>query len=163
MAFVLNSASFEEGLLKSFKNFELSYTVRVRRIVHEAHKRLMDKTPVNTGQTVANYIATRGRPYSGPALSGWDPVEATNSLPVGAERLRPQAEATARASLSSLNFDDPYHRWWITNKAPQVSGLEYGELPHAPYRPRAPRGMFRVTLQELAVMLDSGKFGRIKL
>ena len=154
---VANPNAFMRGIDLSVKRFDKQFSNTIRRVMTESHRRLLDKTPVHTGQAVMNYIATDTTPYNGPALEAGDAVEATNKLPIGVERLRASAVARAKSSLQSVNYDDPYRNFYITNKAPHIGGLENGELPEDPYTPRSPAGMFGVTLQEISSMLSSGR------
>jgi len=96
-----------------------------------------------------------GKPFSGGAATGKNPIEATNKLALGAERLRGGAEARAMATLGSVSYADPFTTFWIVNNAPHIGGLEAGELPEEPFTPRSPQGMFGVTLQELITLLES--------
>lgn len=155
-AIVQNAVSFNTELDKAIDRFEKKWKRRNRILVTEAMKRLIAKTPVHTGQTVRNYVASNGRPNSGGVKSGEAPVERTNRLPVGAEQLRGAAAAEAMATLAAVDFSNPYDVFFITNRSPAVAGLEIGALPEEPFVPRSPQGMFGVTLQELSAMLDSG-------
>jgi hypothetical protein len=154
---VLNSAAFFAGLDKEVEQVRVIMRTRVRRLVDEGMRRLIEKTPVNTGQAVMNYVATGGAPYSGGVKDAPDPVEPTNHLPLGAERLRGAAAAVATATIAQVDFSNPFGVFYITNKAPHIVGLEHGALPGAPYTPRSPAGMFGLTVQELAAMLESGR------
>lgn len=153
---VVNGSSFISGLDAAEQRFHRMFRERVKRLLHEGMRRLIAKTPVNTGQAVMNYVASGKSPFSGVKQAG-APVEATNKLALGAERLRPAAAAVATATLATVDFSDPYNVYWITNNTPHIQGLEYGLLPAAPYRPRSPAGMFGVTVQELISLLSSGR------
>ena len=155
---VANAVGFNNGLSRSIERFEKKWAKRNKILVNEAMKRLIAKTPVHTGQTVRNYIASNGSPASGAVKKGSTPVERTNRLPVGAERLRGPAAAEAMSTLAMVDFSDPYDVFFITNRSPAVAGLEVGALPEDPFVPRSPQGMFGVTLQELTAMLDLGMF-----
>lgn len=157
MSVVVNSGGFISGIAGYEERFHKMFRKKVRTLIHEGMDRLLRKTPVNTGQAVMNYVATGGTPYTGPARTAGKAVEATNKLPLGAEKLRGRAEAISRATLASVDFNDPYKVFWITNRAPHIGGLEYGQLPQAPYTPRSPAGMFGVTVQELIALLGSGR------
>ena len=154
---VINAGSFIAGLTKSEERFERRFRERVRKLVSEGMRRLIAKTPVQTGQAVANYVATGGAPYSGPVKAGGDPQPGTNSMPIGAEANRGSAAATAQATAESVSFSDPFKAFYITNRTPHIGGLEAGALPHAPFTPRSPAGMFGVTTQELMALLQSGR------
>lgn len=149
-----NAASFIAGLDNYEERFHQMFRKKVRMLVHEGMRRLIAKTPVNTGEAVMNYVASGGTPRSSSKEAG-PAVEATNKLALGAERLRPRAAAVATATVGSVDFSDPYNVFWITNSTPHIQGLEYGLLPQAPYSPRSPAGMFGVTVQELMMLLNS--------
>ena len=148
MSVVVNKIEFFKGLDKSVENVRNRFRIFMKRLASESLRRLLARTPVNTGQAVRSYVASVGTPKFKSAARG-TPVEPTNRIPLGTEQLRPAAEAEAMATLSGLTFDDPFVAFYITNNAPHISGLEYGELPGEPYRPRSPNGMFGVTLQEI--------------
>ncbi len=153
---VVNAVGFINGLDRSIERFEKKWEKRNRILVNQAMRRLIAKTPVHTGQTVRNYVASNGRPASGGVKSGEKAVERTNTLALGTEQLRGGAEAEAISTLAAVDFSNPYDVFFITNRSPAVAGLEVGALPEEPFTPRSPQGMFGVTLQELTALLDTG-------
>jgi hypothetical protein len=153
---VVNGSSFIAGVDAFEDKFQKMFRNKVRRLVTEGMDRLLRKTPVNTGQAVSSYVASGGSPKSSAVSERGKPVEPTNQLPLGAEKLRAQSEAPARATVAGVDFSDPFKTFWITNNAPHIGGLEYGSLPKEPYTPRSPAGMFGVTVQELVALLSSG-------
>lgn len=153
---VVNAVGFNNGLNQSIERFERKWQKRNRTLVHEAMKRLIRRTPVHTGQTVRNYVASNGRAASGGVIAGEKPVERTNKLALGTEQLRGGAEAQALSTLASVDFSDPYDIFFITNRSPAVAGLEIGALPEEPFTPRSPAGMFGITLQEIKALADTG-------
>lgn len=154
---VSNASGFISGLERYEERFEKMFRQKVRTLVNEGMRRLIAKTPVHTGQAVANYVASGGTPYGGPVKTGGDPEHGTNAMPLGPEKNRGGASATATATIAGVDFSDPYKVFWITNRTPHISGLETGSLPAAPYTPRSPAGMFGVTVQELLALLSSGR------
>jgi hypothetical protein len=157
MGVVVNADAFCAGLDKTYKDFEESFRFRMRRVMSEGMRRLCARTPVNTGAAIMSYVAGSGSPPSGGASSGFDPVEPTNDLALGQEKLRPVATQIAMATLANVSYSNPFTTYWIVNRAPHIEGLEYGMLPTEPYIPRSPHGMFGVTTQELLLLLSSGK------
>ena len=153
---VANPNQFMRGLDQSYNRFEKRFSMKMRKLMTEGMRRLIRRTPVQTGQAVRSYVASAGTPYGGGPAARPDPVEPTNKLPLGAESLRGGAEAAAMATLATVDYSDPFQVFWITNSAPHIGGLERGELPQEPYTPRSPQGMFGVTLQELITLLDAG-------
>ena len=154
---VANATTFINGLEQYERRFVRMFRSRVRMLMSEGMRRMLARTPVHTGQAAMNYVASAGAPVGGSINKGYTPVEPTNALPLGAERLRRRAEAVSLATLSSVSYDDPFKDFYITNSTPHIAGLEYGVLPHDPYTPRSPSGMFRITNQELILLLSSGK------
>ncbi|QGH74819.1 hypothetical protein MAL1_00072 [Bacteriophage DSS3_MAL1] len=155
-AVVANPGTFISGLERYEERLEKMFRNKVRTLVSEGMRRLIAKTPVHTGQAVANYVATGGAPYGGPVKAGGDPEKGTNAMPLGPERNRGGAAAAATATVATVDFSDPYKVFYITNRAPHIGGLESGALPKAPYTPRSPAGMFAITVQELMALLSSG-------
>lgn len=153
---VSNPGEFISGLERFEERFEKMFRNKVRKLVSEGMRRLIAKTPVQSGQAVANYVATGGAPYSGPVKEGGTPQAGTNKMPLGSESNRSGAAGIATATIMSVDFSDPYKTFYITNRAPHIGGLEHGSLPKAPYVPRSPAGMFGVTVQELLALLGSG-------
>ena len=154
MSIVRNAAAFTVALDREEERVRVLFRQRVRSVVTEAMRRLLAKTPVHTGATVASYLAsTSGASTIHP---GFGVVEPTNHLALGAEQNRPQAEAVALATLNAINFDDPFQRFTITNATPQAKLLEAGLAP-TKETTRAPRGMFKITNQELLLWLQAGK------
>jgi len=152
---VANPVSFNKGLDQHYKRFEKKFASKMRVLMEAGMVRLLRRTPVWTGQAVASYVASSGSAMSRSAGAP-KPVEATNKLSLGAEQLRGPAEARARSTLGNVKYGDPFTVYWITNAAPHIGGLESGSYPTEPFVPRSPAGMFAVTLQELAAMLESG-------
>lgn len=153
---VANKAAFFKALDQYEQKVVRLFRSRVKRVVSEALTRCLAKTPVHTGSTVASYVVQEGIASAGTVHSGWTPVERTNQLPLGSERLRERAEAVALQSLANVNFEDPFKVFTISNAAPQAALLEIGAAP-TPETTRVPMGMFRVTNQELLNLLQSGK------
>lgn len=154
---VANEATFIRALDQYERRFERMFRTRVRMLMSEGMRRMLARTPVHSGQAAMNYVASVGAPASGVVKKGFKPVEATNDLPLGIERLRKRAEAISLATLSGVDYTDPFQNFFITNSTPHIGGLEYGALPSEPYTPRSPSGMFRITNQELIALLSSGK------
>lgn len=154
---VTNASQFITGLERSEERFEKMFRNKVRTLVSEGMRRLIAKTPVQTGQAVVNYVATGGAPYGGPVKKGGDAQKGTNSMPLGPERNRGGAAAEALATVSTVDFSDPFKDFYITNKAPHIGALETGSLPAEPYTPRSPAGMFAVTVQELMALLGASR------
>lgn len=152
---VVNPKTFNRGLDQFYERFEKKFKARMQMLMEAAMVRLIRRTPVHTGAAVMSYVASVGQPFAGGASQGQKPVEATNKLAIGSERLRSGAESVAMGTLGRVNYNDPFSVFWITNNSDHIAGLEAGELPNEPFTPRSPQGMFGVTLQELTALLES--------
>lgn len=122
-----------------------------------AHREITSKTPVWSGQALRNWVWTVGQPNSAPAAPalGTMPPGPTNSMPLGTEPRRPINQAAADASFAKISTKNPYQQFWLSNNSPDILGLEYGELP-TKTTSRSPRGMVRVTVQNLMLALEGG-------
>ena len=152
---VANPAQFNNRLDASVTRFERKWRARMKILVDQGMIRMLRRTPVHTGQAAMSYVASSGSPASGGGGAGFPVSEPTNQLALGAESNRGRAEGVSRATLASVNYNDPFQVFWIVNNSPNIGGLEAGELPEEPFTPRSPQGMFGVTLQELSALLDS--------
>ncbi len=154
MSVVSNPRQFNRGLDAFVKRFEKRWRIRMKMLMTEGMTRMLRRTPVHTGAAAMSYVASAGQAASGGGGTGFGAVEPTNRLPLGAEQNRGRAEAVSRGTLANVNYNDPFQVYWIVNNSPHIAGLEAGELPEEPFVPRSPQGMFGVTLQELASLLD---------
>lgn len=158
MSFKSNSSSFLTNSRKAAPRNEKNLGKRLTIISKIAHKSLIDKTPVYTGQSVRNFIMTMDNPNQGSAKAaiGSGPTGSTNSMSLGSEPRRGANMAAALATQSSLDFSNPFRRMIITNSSPAISGLERGQLPGKGKTSRSPRGMFAITMQEISERVRSG-------
>ena len=130
---------------------------KVRDVIYTLHAAITERTPVNTGQTLANYQWTMGTPYNGLLeAEGSGVVEPTNMLPLGVESRRPANQAQSDESLYQLSFVHPYQNYYLTNNDPTFGPLEAGEWPEPPYRQRSPEGMVAVSMIMINELLESG-------
>jgi len=138
------------GLVDGFvKRAEGELVKLQKRIVLEAFRRIVKRTPVDTGRTRGNWQITIG--------------------------VVPTAEAAGTklaTAIGALTGLGPYQVVYITNNVPHIEVLEYGlfeprdpgpskdprkgrkgrELVRAGFSVQAPQGMVRVTVVELEVM-----------
>jgi len=152
---VVNGPQFIAGLEDYEERFHKMFRKRIQMLMTEGMRRLIAKTPVQTGAAVASYVASVGSPTAR-AHGGFKRQPGTNKMSLGSEQNRGAAAGVANATLSSVNFSDPFATYYITNADPNIGGLETGSLPRRPFRPRSPAGMFGVTVQELMALLNSG-------
>jgi len=88
MSVVVNEVNFKRALDSYYDKLVKKFRARMRMLMEAGMVRLIRRTPVHTGAAVMSYVASSGQPFSGAPAGGRDPVEPTNRLPVGSERLR---------------------------------------------------------------------------
>ena len=155
--FVSNLDEFLKGFKEKPKEIEQIFSMTIRDICHVLHHSITELTPVNTGQTLANYQWSIGTPFSGlvEAMGSGDPGP-TNQMPLGIEPRRPENQAVADASLNALNFSKPYQDFILVNNNPAWGGLEDGEYPEFPFRQRSPNGMLTLSWTYVSELVSSG-------
>lgn len=125
----------------------------VKKIAMELLRRVVKRTPVDTGRARGNWQITVGKP-------------ATKALDVSGPGAGAQAVAQGVAALTTL---PPYSIVWLSNNVPYITVLEFGQFeppnPGPSKDPRrgrfgrtlvkdgfsvqAPRGMLNLTLAEI--------------
>lgn len=98
----------------------------IRKIAFEGFKRIILRTPVDTGRARANWGVTIGKP-------GTSHVEGEDK----------SGGATVNAALASVNSFDCNGSIFCTNNLAYIIPLEYGSSK------QAPQGMVRITVEEL--------------
>jgi len=158
MSIIRNRAAFSQHIRNFLPEKKKEFTERIENIAFFIHERMLARTPVHTGETVANYQWTVDQPFIGtiePIESPSDPGH-TNTLPLGVEPRRRANEAMANASFYEIDWSKTFGRVvYLTNNADQWGGLEAGQLPEAPLRQRSPMGMLGVTLSEVQTRMQS--------
>jgi hypothetical protein len=100
-----------------------------KKITFEAAKRLIQRTPVDTGRARGGWITTVGAP----------------STQVGGEDDK-QGDSTLKKSVAALSNLTPFQVIYITNNVEYIEVLENG------HSKQAPRGMLKTTVHDLAQM-----------
>jgi hypothetical protein len=134
-------AQFNKEIDNFAKNIAPSEVVKLqKKIVLEALKKIVQKTPVDTGRARGNWQTSIGSPIE----SAIERLE-----PKGNE---PQIEAgtaeTIVAGLSAITSLPPYSIVWISNNMNYIEFLEGGSSK------QAPAGMVMLTVEELRVMFE---------
>jgi len=155
---VVNAKSFAAGLDQIIPRFKKKLGQRLDRIVREAHRSLLDKTPVHTGKTIRNYIVSMNTPVTNTFAAIGDGFPGpTNQLSLGAESRRSANAAASMATLGSVNFKNPFQIAYISNTSEAIQGLEFGSLPSGEGKQqRSPQGMFAVTLEVISAKVAAG-------
>lgn len=102
-----------------------------KKIVFEALKRLVMKTPVDTGRARGNWQVTIGRPVT-----------------AAIEALDKSGDETIKKGLAAIAALPPYQVVWICNNVDYIEFLEEGSSR------QAPEGMMSLTIEELKVMFS---------
>lgn len=142
---------FEVALERFKGEVKQKFVKRISGIIDTVHDGVIAKTPVDTGQAVANWQVTMNAPFTG-VLGGVGPHDAgARDAPLGGERNRVRAEAVARASRMAIHFRNPFIKFWVSNNTPFILDLEYGEASPR----KAPAGMLGVTIAEVRSKLGA--------
>jgi hypothetical protein len=134
--------SFEDDLRKFEAKTTRKLTQVGRKVALELFRRVIYKTPVDTGRARANWQVTIGTPAAGTIE-----IDDTNG---GAT----MSKATA-ASAGFRAGDTIY----LTNNLPYIRKLEEGGYPDGPktvggFSRQAPAGMVALTVQEFAQVVN---------
>lgn len=125
-------AEFQKELKAEFVGIEeLQYPLFIRKISLEALRRVVLKTPVDTGRARANWQLTTGSPAEGV-------IDAKDKQ--GAKTLRKGANEVAKIKGTPVVY--------ITNNVDYIEVLEQGSSS------QAPQGMVAVTISELKAMFS---------
>jgi hypothetical protein len=135
-------ASFEEQMRRIEINTVRRLDLFGRKIALELFRRVIYKTPVDSGRARANWQVTIGS-----AASGTVEIDDTNGT-----------ATMTRATAASRGFragDIIY----LTNNLPYIMKLEEGGYPDGPktvggFSRQAPAGMVALTVQEFAIVVN---------
>lgn len=129
---------------------------RLIKMLTFIHMRVTDRTPVWSGEALANWrwnIGRASRVSTGeiPAPGTGDPGK-TSTMALGTEPRRPAAQAVADKNFKEFiarlrKSKNPFQPIYLTNLAPHAQMLEDGLL-QTPETSRAPEGMLRITIEE---------------
>jgi hypothetical protein len=115
---------------------ELDVQTVVRRVALDLHKRIVEKTPVDTGRARASWTLNPGRP---------DRSVAPEDTQLSAEA----ATQTALAQQAKAATTKPYEAIWLSNNVVYITQLESGSSQ------QAPAGMVAVSLAEIETELQA--------
>jgi hypothetical protein len=135
-------ASFEEQLRRIEINTSRKLDLFGRKVALELFRRVIYKTPVDTGRARANWQVSIGS-----AASGTVEIDDTN----GSATMR-QATADSRGFRAGDVI-------YLTNNLPYIMKLEEGGYPDGPktvggFSRQAPAGMVALTVQEFAMVVN---------
>ena len=136
-----------KAAMASIEALEKNMAANIDTIIHTIDVSLKELTPVHSGESVRNYIWTRGAPNT-TLFEAIDngPTGRTNTMSLGSEPRRSANESAAAETLAGLNVrGSPFDVFYLSNVAPAIEGLELGLLPGPPYQSRSPNGMFGIT------------------
>lgn len=146
-------------LRKRTKEKKRAYGLILRDMVEDITVRVLQRTPVQTGHTLANYVWTQG---FNPGLDTWagEPTPGTNQMPLGSEPNRTEAEARVWRRLRNIKFTQlSNQRLELHNNSEAFPGLEAGDLPEGDkFKPRSPNGMVGISIAEVSALLSAGHY-----
>lgn len=145
-----NIKQFNMEITKFAKSIPGKVTKMQKHIVMEALRRLVEKTPVDTGCARGNWQVTIGSPASGQVSGDWPKT----SGPPKTERppLRPEDNQTILNGLAALTGLPKFQVVWITNNVDYIEFLESGSAQGST---QAPEGMLAITVEELRGLFRS--------
>lgn len=124
-----NLAQFNREVTQFAKSIPGKVTVMQKKIVLEALRRLVKKTPVDTGRARGNWQVTIGSPVDGQL-----------------DKKDPEGDSTIAIGLAALAGLPPFQVVWISNNVDYIEFLEEGSSG------QAPEGMLAITIEELRNM-----------
>lgn len=133
--------SFSMDLSRFCKKYDTDIKLVIRKISFEAFKRIVLRTPVDTGRARANWGVKVGSPTTF-AIESFDKS--------GTATLKTASDGTMAWDCTGSLF--------FTNNLPYIGTLEYGGFPISSgagsktsggFSTQAPNGMVRVTLEEM--------------
>lgn len=164
-----NKKSFLKGCRAVVPRVKQKFMRLTHRVAFFIHEEVTSRTPVYTGETVANYQWSIGNPKTGtveaverPSYTGRTNMNGMG--PLGPELRRPANTRVANATLRNVPWRETFGKQiYFVNNDETFGGLEYGLLPDEPVnklRPRSTNGMVRITLQAVSDRWRAGYFLR---
>ena len=130
--------TFSADLSRFCKKYQVDMRTVVRKITLEAFKRVILRTPVDTGRARANWGVSQGRPIT-------FQIE-------GADKSGSATISTAADGVQSWECQGSL---FLTNNLAYIGVLEYGKDDGSPGSSQAPNGMVRVTLEEMQAWIQN--------
>jgi len=139
-----NLAQFNKEVTQFANSIPGKVTVMQKRIVLQALRRLVEKTPVDTGRARGNWQVTISSPAEGQVSGDWPKTAG----PPKTERppLRSEDRATIQKGMAALTGLPKFQVVWISNNVDYIEFLEHGSST------QTPEGMLAVTIEELRNM-----------
>lgn len=131
--------SFSLDLSRFAKKAGVEMKLVIQKISMEAFKRIIYRTPVDTGRARANWGCTIGKPRTPAEIESTDKSGSTTT-------------AAMVATVQGFSGDGSV---FLVNNLPYIGVLEYGRADGSPGSTQSPQGMVRVTAAEMAGFLGS--------
>jgi len=128
----MNNARFRTDLKRIVEKTKDKTNLFIRKLVLDLDRRVILKSPVDTGRFKANWQIG----YGTPDIETVETLDKSGSLTMA----KHQAEVSSKILAGSIIY--------ITNSLPYAYRLEYGDNG-IPWSKQAPQGMVRITLAEL--------------
>ena len=132
-----NIFSFQADLNRFAQRIDVDIGTVVKHTVLTLHKKIVMRTPVDTGRARASWGISRGERAATVAPERQRAAKSSKQEATE-EALKAQAVVKAADSKSGA-----YAVWWIFNNLPYIKPLEYGSSR------QAPAGMVRVSMAEV--------------
>lgn len=139
-----NLAQFNKEVTQFAKSIPGKVTAMQKKIVLEALRRLVEKTPVDTGRARGNWQVMIGSPASGQVGGDWP--KTGGSPKTERPPLRPEDNDTILNGLAALTGLPKFQVVWISNNIDYIEFLERGDST------QTPEGMLAITIEELRNM-----------
>ena len=130
--------TFAADISRFCKKYDADMRLVVRKITFEAFKRIILRTPVDTGRARANWGISEGQP-----------------LTLEIESEDKSGSATLQTAASGVQSWLCHGSIFLTNNLPYIGVLEYGKDDGTPGSSQAPQGMVRVTLEEMQAWIQN--------
>jgi hypothetical protein len=154
-----NVFQFEADLQAFCKATDARLELVVKKIVFELLKKIILRTPVDTGRAAGSWATSKGEAGS-------------EMLPEGKFGSAETAASKAASNLDNISFDPPGGVFWIYNNLPYIEVLEFGLYAsggmNAPWGKaystgktvagfsiQAPAGMVRISIAEVEAEMKS--------
>ena len=137
--------SFDRDLKAFAKQMDITYVTVVKDIGLDLFRRIVQKTPADTGRARASWTIAIARPDRTVAGEGQHPEFQSGAAGAATQK--------ANSVLASMKAGD-YRPVWISNNLPYIEALEDG------HSRQAPNGMVALSIAETQLELDTAMRGR---
>jgi len=142
-----NLAQFNKELDEFAKCIPTKVSIIQKKLVLEALRRLILRTPVDTGRARGNWQVTIANPAEGQVEGDWP--KSSGKGKKENPGIRPDDGRTITKGMAVLTGLPDYQVVWISNNVDYIEFLEHGSST------QAPEGMLAITIEELRNMFKA--------